>query len=211
VRPDAPRTRRPPARPRPRPPSRAQAVGDARGGRHAGVAGRPAHVRVDGAPGAGAAGGEATRRGEERGRRAAGGSKQGANAAPGVRPQHTRCVPRSIAVPTPPTPPPHPACQALHIEHVCLAHVPPPVLQLAASPASALSELRLHCCQIRSVPADAARHLGRVTSLQLSGARRAARLAMRPRAAASAALPAVALPPLASLCRACPPRPSAAA
>ena len=62
--------------------------------------------------------------------------------------------------------------QALHIEHVCLVHVPPPVLELAAAPGSALRELRLHCCQIRQLPQDACGDLVGLTSLQLSGARR---------------------------------------
>ncbi|GBF92074.1 hypothetical protein Rsub_04421 [Raphidocelis subcapitata] len=59
--------------------------------------------------------------------------------------------------------------EALAIEHVCLSHFPPPLLQLAAAPGSALRELRLHCCQLRALPGEAMESLGRVTSLQLSG------------------------------------------
>lgn len=66
--------------------------------------------------------------------------------------------------------------QALHIEHACLVHVPPPVLRLAKAPGSALRELRLHCCQIRQLPSDACADLAGLTSLQLSGAPRCAAL-----------------------------------
>ncbi|KAI8469410.1 MAG: hypothetical protein J3K34DRAFT_522181 [Monoraphidium minutum] len=59
--------------------------------------------------------------------------------------------------------------QALHLEHACLTHVPPPVLCLAAAPAARLRELRLHCCQIRQLPDDAVSDLTALTSLGLSG------------------------------------------
>jgi hypothetical protein len=48
-------------------------------------------------------------------------------------------------------------------------HVPPPVLALAARRGGALRELRLHGCQIRSLPNSAVAHLTALTSLQLSG------------------------------------------
>jgi hypothetical protein len=61
-----------------------------------------------------------------------------------------------------------PTAQSITIEHVCLVHAPPPLLELAAAPASRLRELRLRCCQIRHVR-DEVRDLTRLTSLDLSG------------------------------------------
>lgn len=62
-----------------------------------------------------------------------------------------------------------PPPQSLTIEYVCLEHVPPPLLRLAAAPGSRLRRLRLHCCQLRRLPAAALPALQGITSLELSG------------------------------------------
>jgi hypothetical protein len=77
--------------------------------------------------------------------------------------------------------------EALAIEHVCLSHFPPPLLQLAAAPGSALRRIRLHCCQLRALPGEAIEALGRVTSLQLSGKRGREGARPTPRSAGPAA------------------------
>lgn len=63
----------------------------------------------------------------------------------------------------------HTPRQALHIEQVCLAVVPPPLAALAAAPAAPLRELRLHCCQIQRLGEDIIGKLTGLTNLQLSG------------------------------------------